>query len=502
VQASVDRGERSGDGVPTVAVVGGGIAGLAAAWWLATSDIDARVVVLEADRRFGGKLQSAEIGGRRVDTGPDAFVARRPEAVDLCRQVGLGDELVAPGARSAYVWARGRLRPLPPGLALGVPTRLWPLAKSGIVSPVGVGRAAADLLGRPRAASVRSFVSDVAVDDVVRRRLGRQVADRLSDPLVGGIHAGPTRTLSAAAVFPALLDADRRGGSLMRALRSASPAAEPLPTPTGAPGGDAPVFLTVRGGLSRLVDQLVGSLRQCGVEVRAGAAVDALERLDRRQPSRWSLQTPGGAVHADAVVLATPAGSAGRLLSPFDHELGQWLVGIEYAGVALVTLRLPASAVDGPLAGSGLLVPVRTRRLITACTWLSSKWPSLGRPDDVLLRASVGRYGDDRWTGLSDDALVARVMADLGAVMGLRGHPLEAVVTRWPDSFPQYAVGHLDRVAAIEARVTRLDGVAIAGAALHGVGIPACIASGRRAAAAAAASLAEAGHAEAGPEPW
>jgi len=482
---------RSDDGTPTIAVVGGGITGLSAAWSLATSDSPLHVVVLEGDVRFGGKIRGAEIGGRPVDVGPDAFVARRPEGVDLCRQVGLGDELVAPGSRNAYVWARARLRPLPAGLALGVPTRLGPLARSGILSPLGLGRAAVDLLRRPPT-SPHFAAADRAVDDVVRGKLGREVADRLADPLIGGIHAGPTAGMSAAAVFPPLLEASNRGGSLMRALRNAPTGSAPGPVAVpGVGDDDSPVFLRVRGGMNRLTDQLVGALRECGVALRTGSPVERIEH--RRAPSpRWQLQGPGGDVDADGLVVAVPADVSARLLAPVDAVLADLLAGIAYADVTLVTLRCTESDVGRPLDGTGFLVPADGRRLVTACTWLSSKWPELRRPGEILLRASAGRYGDDRASRLDDDELVVRVVAELAGLMELRGRPIEAVVTRWPGSFPQYAVGHRERVAAIEDRAAALPCLALAGAALRGVGIPACIASGRLAAATVGRGLASA----------
>jgi len=475
----------------TVAVVGGGIAGLSAAWALSSVAPEVRVVVLEAEERLGGKLRTATVGGRDVDLGPDAFLARRPEAVELCRELGLGDELVAPGSRTAYVWARGQLRPLPGGLALGVPTRLGPLARSGIVSPRGTARAALDLLARPRRRAGDRGGPDRPVAEITRRHLGLEVTARLVDPLIGGIHAGDTRRMSTAAVFPALLDADSTGGSLMRALRSAAPASAPA-VPGHVPTGDggAPVFHSVRGGLSRLVEELARALGTRRVEVRLQTPVEHLElrpadaEASRRGDcgTRWALHTPQGAVEADAVVIATPAGPAAHLLGAVDHSVASMVAAIDYADVTLVTLQVPEHGVGRPLEGTGFLVPAGGGHLVTACTWLSSKWPELRRPGDVLLRASTGRSGDDRPASLSDDEIVRRVLDELGPMMALHGAPTQAVVTRWVGAFPQYAVGHVERVAAIEEAMARLPGAALAGAAYRGVGIPACIASGRRAA--------------------
>jgi len=477
----------------TVAVVGGGIAGLSAAWELISTAPGTHVVVLESSDRLGGKLRTGTVGGRAVDLGPDAFLARRPEAVTLCREVGLEDELISPGSRIAYVWARHRLRRLPAGLALGVPTRLGPLARSGIVSPLGVGRAAVDLLGWParRDAGPHLRTPDRTVAEITRRRLGKEVTARLVDPLIGGIHAGDTAQMSAAAVFPALLDAADRGGSLMRALRAAPPAAVPATAGhSTAQVAEPPVFHTVRGGLSRLVDALAQALASRRVDVRLDTRVDRVvlhttgvdDTMSPRSGKRWSLHGTWGTVEADAVVIATPAPAAAALLDPVDHALSMLVGAIDYADVTLVTLQMPAAAVGHTLDGTGFLVPAEARRLITACTWLSSKWPELHRPGDVLLRASTGRFGDDRPAQMSDDELVRRVLDDLGPMLGLRSGPTEAVVTRWSGAFPQYALGHIQRVSSIEDAMANLPGVALAGAAFHGVGIPACIASGRNAA--------------------
>ena len=528
------RGIGGGDGADafTVSVIGGGITGLAAAWQLATTlPQGAQVVLLEADTRIGGKLRTGDVGGRPVELGADSFLARRDEAVTLCHELGLGTDLISPGSSRAYVWARGMLRPLPSGLAMGVPTRIGPLARSGICSLAGVARAALDLFvppvtrrsptddtrtspaqrtgdtagasdaqGSEREVETHETAGDQSVGSVVRRRLGNEVHDRLVDPLVGGIHAGPADTLSAAAVLPVLLRADSQPGSLMRALRATSPSSGPslgsARRAVSAGAGEAPasgaeapaapaqtpVFMTVRGGLQRLVDRLAAELEERGVEIRLGTSAQGLDRLEGpSQTPRWSIATARGNVVADGVVVAAPAGIASGLLRKHDPSLAGLLDGVPYASVTLVTVRFPRGAVGSPLEGSGFLVPASKGGLLTACTWLSSKWPELDRPDDVLVRASMGRYGDDRSAEMSDAEVVEHTLRELHQMLDLRGEPLETVVTRWPGAFPQYLVGHLERVQAIEERAARHRGLALAGAALHGVGVPACIGSGRRA---------------------
>lgn len=463
----------------SVIVVGGGISGLAAAWELSggaegPGPRTPSVVVVEGSR-LGGKLATVDLDGVAVDVGPDGFLGRRPEAAALCREAGLSDALEPIGAAGAAVWARGRRRPLPDGLSLGVPTRWVPVARSGILSPWGSLRLASDaLLPRPDA---RGPLGDRAVGPLVARKLGRQVVDRFVDPLVGGIHAGGVSDASAAAVFPALLQAAPGRGSLMRALRRA--AAAP------AHGENVPAFWSVRGGFEALVDRLAGLLADRGVEIRTGQPVQALERAG----SRWSVHATGAPIDADGVVLAAPAGAAATLLSPHDADAAGVLRAIEYASVALVTLELDAGALDDDLFGTGLLVPPGTRLagmddacLVTACTYLWAKWPHLRRPGTRLLRASVGRYGDVRYASMDDESLAARVVAELSDLVGLRARPLRTLVTRWEDALPQYRVHHLLRVGNVEAAVKRLGGLAVAGAAYRGVGIPACVGSGRAAA--------------------
>ena len=513
---------------PTVVVVGGGIAGLAAAWELTggaegTTGSSPRVVVLEATDHLGGKLRSGALGGQTVDLGPDGFLARRPEAATLCREIGLGDELVPIGASGASVWARGRLRPLPDGLALGVPTRFRPAARSGILGFAGSFRLLIDLIS-PRP-DLRGPLGDRAIGPLVSRKLGSRVVERLVDPLVGGIHAGSVADMSAAAVFPLLLAAAQQRGSFMRALRRASSRAVQAPAgeagaagaagPTAAPAigavaADAeaePAFWALRGGMGSLVDGLASALAGRGAVIRTESPVELIDR--GAAPGRnWVLHTADGPVQADGIVLAVPAPAAADLLAPHEADASTLLRGIDHASVALVTLSYPEAAVPGPLHGTGLLVPQDSSPLVpepgpgagpdggptptgspadgaplvTACTYLSRKWPHLARPGSVLIRASVGRHGDDRADPLDDAALVDRVVRELQVLVGTTGQPHRWRVTRWPDAFPQYRVHHLLRVTGIEGAVKRLPAIAVAGAAYRGVGIPACVGSGRNAA--------------------
>jgi oxygen-dependent protoporphyrinogen oxidase len=466
-----------------VVVVGGGISGLAAAWELTgggsahgerAEEGGPRVVVIEASSRLGGALRSQSFGGHTVDLGPDSFLGRRPEALALCHEIGLGDALVPIAGRGAGVWARGRVRALPGGLALGIPTRFWPPARSGILGRRGQLALLRDAL-LPLTGG-RGPIGDRSIGPMVARKLGQQVVDRLVDPLIGGIHAGSVDEMSAAATFPPLLAAGHKRGSLMRALRAEIP-----PVPEDAP----PLFWSVDGGMAALVGRLAAALTARGVEFRCGTPVEQLQR----QGDGWGVTVGGQSEGADAVVLALPAPEAGRLLEAHDADAAGLLGNVAYASVTVVTLRVPADALASPLEGTGFLVPRRSTAprgrdpwAVTACTYLSEKWPHVATDGEVLLRASVGRFGDDRAGSWSDAELVDRVWDELGALIGLSGAPLASMVARWPLAFPQYRVHHLLRTAGIEAAMARLGGIAVAGAAYRGVGIPACIASGRAAA--------------------
>ena len=460
-----------------VVVVGGGISGLTAAWEL-TGAADHRadapaVVVLESSSRLGGALRSDEFAGRVVDMGPDGFLGRRPEAVGLCHELGLGDVLVPIAGRGASVWARGRLRALPEGLALGIPTRFWPTARAGVLGFRGqLGLARDAVLPRP---DVRGPIGDRSIGPLVARKLGQRVVDTLVDPLIGGIHAGSVDDMSAAAVFPPLLAAAQRRGGLMRALR----AEMPTPDPDGPP-----LFWSLDGGMASLVRTLVTKLEERGVDIRLSVPADRLERAD----AGWSVWSGGEAFRSDAVVLAAPAPATGALLQPHDDEAAALLQTVEYASVVLVTFRVGAEDMPSPLHGTGFLVPRRSPHkgrdqwAVTACTFLDRKWPHLARDGEALVRASLGRMDDARPEGWTDGEAIDRAWEELGALMGVTGRPRDAVVVRCPDALPQYRVHHLLRTAGVEAAVARLGGVAVAGAAYHGVGIPACIASGRAAA--------------------
>jgi oxygen-dependent protoporphyrinogen oxidase len=476
-----------------VAVVGGGIAGLAAAWELVAGGGERpEVHLLEEGDRLGGKVRSAEFAGRTLDLAADAFLARRPEAVDLCDELGISGELVPVGASGASILARGRLRPMPDGLALGIPTRWLPLARSGLFSPSELARIWSDLV-KPHLGTPSAF-GDRSVGAIVGERLGRAVVERLADPLIGGIHAGDVDDLSAAATFPVLIATSHQAGSFMRRL-GRTQAARAAASPTVGSNPSSPVFYSLGGSTAALTRHLRDELWVRGATLRTGARVEAITRVDVPGIGlRWRLAVggpggpaSGGELDVDGVVLAVPAPQAAVLLAVHAPAAAGMLSTFEYASVAVVTMAVKDDAVGRPLVGTGFLVPRTTTidghpALMTGCTYLSRKWPHLARPDDELLRVSVGRFHDERADQLGDEELAASAFAELAPVLGLRGAPLESRVTRWTAAFPQYRVGHLIRVGTVEKAVAELPGMAVAGAAYRGVGIPACIGSGRAAA--------------------
>jgi protoporphyrinogen/coproporphyrinogen III oxidase len=440
-------------------VVGAGITGLAAAW--EATRAGASVVVLDPDPP-GGKVRASPFAGGVLDEAADAFLARVPEGLELCRELGIDGDLVSPAARTARVWSRGELRPLPSAQVLGVPTDLDELAASGIVSAEGLARAADDL-ERP----LQAPDGDPTIGAVIRDRLGDEVLERLVDPLVGGINAGDCDALSLAATVPQLDAAVRSGADSLIEACAAQRAAAPDPT--------APVFFAPRDGMGSLVDTLVDALADLGTDVRPWSAQGLSPDGDG-----WSVATDHGDLPARAAALTAPAGAVAALVEPHAPQAAAELSSIGYASVALLSIATAREAVERDLDASGFLVPRVEGLTITACSWSSAKWAHLGGDGTVRLRASVGRAGHDGALGMSDPELVAAVLADLAATMDLRGRPDEVRVSRWTASLPQYRPGHLDRVAAVEANLARVEPrLGASGAWARGLGVPACIRQGR-----------------------
>ena len=460
----------------SVVIVGGGISGLAAAWELTggeagPTESTPRVELIEASERCGGSLATTTFAGRTIDLGADGFLARRPEAVELALELGLEAELEAIAESGAWLYSRGSLHELPHGLVLGVPTSLETVRRFK-----GLGWRARAGAARDTIVPARLHVGeDISIGEITRRKLGRELSYQFIEPMIGGIQAGRIDDLSAKEVFPALYAAAQAGGSLMRALRPAPVTSVPT----------TPLFYSLIDGVGSLPERLERQLTERGVVIRTNVAVTAV----RRTPAGsypLEVDTSSTTTPANGVVLAAPAPVAGALIGSFDTAL-EPLRSIDSASAAIVTFSIPRNAVTLPSRGTGVLVPLRTpwagqgSLMVTALTFLDRKWPHLYRSDDVLLRAHVGRSDDTRWSELSDDELIARMNSELKILLPKWGVPTESLVQRWPDGLPQYRVGHDQLVARARAASLKYR-VALAGNAYDGVGVPASIGSGRRAA--------------------
>ncbi|MGZ4436807.1 MAG: protoporphyrinogen oxidase [Nocardioidaceae bacterium] len=470
-------GSRTPAPAPRVVVVGGGVAGLAAAAAVRRTAPEVDVLVLEAGDAVGGKLALGEVAGVQVDVGAEAMLNRRPEAVGLAREAGLGEDLVHPATIAANLWTRGSMRPMPRTL-MGVPTDARALADSGVISRAGLARVAMDAV----LPATEIGDTDVSVGWLIEERFGREVVDRLVEPLLGGVYAGHAREISARAAVPqvvALLDRDK---SMMRAAAAAT-----------AQTSDVPVFAGLVGGVGRLPQAVVDAF---GIPVRTRATVRDLARAGG---GGWNLVVGPTAdaeiLHADAVVLATPARATGRLLADVVPDAALELARIEYASMAIVTLAFRAR--DFPdTVGSGFLVPPVDKRRVKAATFSFAKWDwvrEAGRGADgedlLVMRCSIGRHREEEVLQVDDDRLVTLALEDLADAIGACVRPVDAHVQRWGGALPQYAVGHVERVRRVRAAVAGQPGLAVCGAAYDGLGIPACIASAELAATQVLAAL-------------
>jgi oxygen-dependent protoporphyrinogen oxidase len=467
-----------------VVVLGGGITGLAAAHRLLHVRIAAppgpRVTLIETNDRLGGKIVTERIDGFVVEGGPDSFLASKPRGIGLCAELGIGDrpqlqlQGVKPQRRRAFVLWRGRLHDLPEGLSGLVPTRLAPLARSTLLSPFGKARVALDYL-----LPARHVAGDESLGGFVRRRLGREAWERLVEPLMAGIYAADGDQLSLAATFPQLREAERRyGGPIKGVLAARRQAPAPVPMPESA-------FLTPAAGLDALVTALEKRLQDGGVALVRGAAAVAV----MPSGSGFDVRLAGGSIQADAVIVATPAYAAADLLADLDSGLAAELAAIPHASTAIVTLGYRQKEISHPLDGHGYVIPRAEGSPILACTWSSRKWARRAPEGWELIRVFVGRAGQEDLLAADDETLVALAVREVAARLGVTAPASLTRVRRWPRGMPQYLLGHPQRVARIEAAQRTHPGLYLAGNALHGVGLPDCIASGERAADATVAHL-------------
>ncbi len=466
-------------------VIGGGISGLAAAWYLVRTHSEIEVTLLESAPHVGGKLAVSDLAGIAVDEGAESFVASRPEALRLAREVGLESDLVTPTAFQASVFSRGRVRAMPRGQFMGIPTDLRSLAASEVLSPAGLLRVPLDRVIAPTPVG-----QDVSVGEFISARVGREVVDRLVEPLLGGVYAGRADALSMQATMPALFRELRHDRSLLAATRRvAGGGMEAAGARRGLP------FRGIVGGVGRVPGAMAAALVGSGVQIRTRATVRGLTATETGWDVEVGPASSPEVLHADGVIVATPAAPAARLLADVVPQVAMELSAIEAASVAVIALAYRASDVRARTTGSGLLIPPVEGRMIKAVTYLDQKWGWLGeaaeREGMRLLRVSIGRHGDTEVLQRTDEELVELARIDLTHFLGLDAMPIDSRVTRWGGALPQYAVGHRGRLERITQGMREQPSLALCGASYDGVGVAACVGSAYEAAGRVAHALVE-----------
>ena len=452
-----------------VVVIGGGISGLAAAHRLIELNPALHVTLLEASRRLGGTLHTKQRDGFLLERGPDSFISEKPEAVALAKRLGLESHLIEtnPAHRRSFIVRNGRLRPVPEGFQLLAPSRIWPFLTTDIFSLAGKARMSADLF-LPR--KITNGSNDESLASFVRRRLGREALERMAQPMVGGIYTADPETLSLRATIPRFLDMERDHRSLILAMLRKGR------SETGTSGARYSLFLSFDQGIQVLVDALVEAIRGCRVQLNT--KVVAIERQ-----SGFLIKTEKqDTIEADALCLALPAYISAQLLQPIDQSLASQLNQINYASTATINLGYRREAIQHPLDGFGFVVPFIEKCSVIACTFSNVKFHGRAPKDHVLLRAFVGGALQPDMFALEEPEMLKRVEQDLRGLLRIEEKPLFAEVSKWEKSMPQYQVGHLDRVAAIENQLAQLPNLSLAGNAYRGAGIPDCIRSGETAA--------------------
>lgn len=484
--------------VRRVAVIGGGISGLAAAYTLARArqaGAPIEEMVIEASPRLGGVIRTETVDGFVIEAGPDSFLAEKPQAAAMAHVLGLGDDLMGSNdhARRTYILHRGRLLPLPDGLMFLVPTRLWPMVTTRLL-PLGTKLAAARELFSAIPGSDRG---DESVASFVKRHYGEAMVENIADPLLAGVYGGDSAALSVRSVLPRFWEMERQHGSLTRATlaamrkrRKANSNSNGLDSAgTGnAPPRKLPLFMTLEGGLQQMTEKLAAQVEKYRVHVRRrvlalefapggpGGAADSSSR-------RFQIVCDGGkAYDADAVILCVPANLAGGLVSSLDRRLSELLDAIPYSSSMTVSLGFDERARATLPPGFGFLVPRKEQRRMLACTFVHAKFDHRAPEGKAMLRCFLGGARDPEVLGLGDEEVVAIVRRELDEIMNFAAEPLFSRVHRWPASMAQYPMGHAGRVSAIEEQLQGLPGLYLAGNAYSGIGISDCIRTGRSAA--------------------
>jgi len=455
-----------------VAVIGGGISGLAAAHRLVELDPGCEVRLFEAGSRLGGVISTVHEEGFQVEQSADNFITTFPWGLDLCERLGLTDQLIQtnPVHRQTYVIRKGKLYKLPDGFLMMAPTRMWPLALTPVLSPLGKLRAAMEYLIPPHMDE-----ADESMASFVCRRLGRETFDRLVEPLVGAVYAADMNKLSVNATLPRFRQMEREHGSLIRAMRKNMKA---QPKAKAESGARYSMFVTLRDGLCCMIDAMAARLP--GGTVQLNTPVERIERSG----DGWLVSAKGmkDAEQFDGLIIATPSGTSARLLSPIDADLGKDLGTICHSGTAIVSLGYDRDQVGHSLDGMGAVVPKIENSPILACSFSSQKYTHRAPEGKVLLRVFVGGANREEMAEMPDEQLRPLVTKHLEGLLKVRGEPSYCNIAHWPGTMPQYHVGHKELVARIFSSVEKIDGVELAGNAFNGVGLPDCIHGGEVAA--------------------
>lgn len=456
-----------------VAIVGAGIAGLATAYYLQTkaeaANLSLSYTLVEKSPEFGGKVVTNTTGGFLIEGGPDSFISQKPWARQLCLELGLKDRLIGTNdaKRKTFIVHKGKLKALPDGVMLIIPTRFVPFALSTLISPLGKLRMGMDLF-----IPAKKGDADESLSSFIRRRLGKEALDKIAEPLMAGIYVADPENLSLQSTFPRFITMEKKYGSLTRGMlsqmkaRAEAQKAGTLPPPL-------PLFMTLRGGLTELVNTLVGRLKG---ELLTSVGVDRLETPTPGQGKYQLHLSNGETCAADAVVLATPAPATASLLDPLVPDVADQLRKIRYLSTATLSMAFKRSDISHPLDGFGFVVPKSEPCRLMACTWVSTKFDHRAPEDHVLLRVFVGGYKHQELVELSDEELTKLVRDELKAIMGITAEPTRKEIYRWPHGNAQYDVGHLDRITEIEAQTAQaLPSLYLTGSSFRGVGLPDCI---------------------------
>ena len=458
-------------------IIGGGIAGLSAAYYAARTNYYSQITLLEADGRWGGKIATDRVpfddGDFIIEGGPDTFLATKPWAVALCNELGLGDRLhgTNPHLKNTYVLHKNKLQPLPDGLAMMIPTNIPSVLKSQLVSWPGKVRMGLDFL-----LPSQNGQHDESLGQFVSRRLGREAYENLIEPLMSGIYAGDGDQLSLRSTFPYLHDLEHKYGSL---ARGALKMRRQMAARGAKTQGSRSAFLTPTTGLAEIVETLVDILIESGVELRLNTPVKTLERSNVQT---WKVTLGNGeSLLTDGVIMAAPAYAAGKIVSGLDPELASVLGSISYASTATVTLAYRQSDLSHPLDGYGYVIPRREGRRALACTWISTKFPHRAPDGYALIRVFVGRAGQESDIPWDEAGLLELAREELQLTLNITAEPLVSWVFIWESAMPQYNLGHPEKLAQIDAALEKHPGLALAGNGYCGIGIPDCIHSGEMA---------------------